>query len=56
MFCPRQPSACHAIPQILEHSIVSHGGISNILLFDMIFQAQDGLRSIKSHDLRDLKR
>lgn len=43
IFCPRQPSACHAVPQSLEHSRVSHGGSSNILLLSMISQAQDEL-------------
>ena len=55
MFFPRLPSAYHTIPQILEHSIVSHSGSCDILLFDMIFQAQDGLRGMKTHDLSDLK-
>ena len=54
MFCPRKSSACHAIPQILEHSTVSHGGRSNTLLLDVIFQAPDGLRGMKTHDLSDL--
>lgn len=52
MFCPRRPSACRTVPQILEHSTVSHGGGSNILL-GMIFQAQDGLKAQK-HGLSDL--
>lgn len=53
MFCPGWSSACHPIPQILEHSTDSHGGSSKILL-NMIFQAQDGLKGTKRHGLSDL--
>ena len=54
MFCPRQSSVCHPSPRVLEHSTVSHGGSSNILLLNMITQAQDGHIGTERHDLSDL--